>query len=329
MTRALVADIGRTTTRAALTTGTELGSIVVTDNGASLADLDGAAVVAASLAAATAELPDHDDQIDQIVLGVTGAAQRPDAARALGRRLAAAYARVEVTVTSDVVTAHAGALDGGPGVVTIAGTGAVALAVGVDGGRHLVDGWGYLLGDAGSGAQIGRCGLAAALRHHDGRGGSAALAAAAVVRFGPLDRLVATIQGDAHPVRTAASFAPDVAAAARAGDETALAILADAVAQLAETTLAAVHAIGDGAPVDVALVGGLFDLDDLVRRPVAQAVTNQDSTVRVLPARGDALRGAAAIADGRAEVHDPSLLRVPPRDHDGSTAATTPHLEEA
>ena len=52
-----------------------------------------------------------------------------------------------------------------------AGTGTVCVA---RRGERLVkvDGWGSLLGDAGSGFAIGRAGLDSALRHADGRGGS-------------------------------------------------------------------------------------------------------------------------------------------------------------
>ena len=91
--------------------------------------------------------------------------------------VAAALGHARVVVSNDAVTAHLGALGGEPGVVIVAGTGAIALAVGADGRWARADGWGTLLGDAGGGYWIGRAGLDAALRAADGRGGSAELLA--------------------------------------------------------------------------------------------------------------------------------------------------------
>src|SRR5699024_11905009 len=57
------------------------------------------------------------------------------------QRLAAALPAAHAAVTSDAITSHAGALDGRPGVVCAAGTGAVTLAIGTDNTFHRVDGW--------------------------------------------------------------------------------------------------------------------------------------------------------------------------------------------
>ena len=102
-------------------------------------------------------------------------------------------------MTSDGVIAHAGALGGEPGVVLIAGTGVVALAIGADGGLRTADGWGPWLGDEGGGAWIGAAGLRAALRAHDGRGPSTTLLDAARARFGRAENLA----GAAHRCRRA------------------------------------------------------------------------------------------------------------------------------
>ncbi len=128
--------------------------------------------------------------VDEVIVGAAGALAAPDAARALGDALLASLRVDRVAVTSDAVIAHAGALNGEPGVVLIVGTGVVALAIGADGALRTADGWGPWLGDEGGGAWIGAAGLRAALRAHDGRGPSttlldAARAASARRRPGP------------------------------------------------------------------------------------------------------------------------------------------------
>jgi len=233
-------------------------------------------------------------------------------------------------VTNDAVTAHVGALGGAPGVVVIAGTGAAALAIGADGSSCIVDGAGWWLGDEGSGAWVGADGLRAVLRAADGRGPATALSAAAVRRFGSLDA-VRALAGQVNPPAVAATFGPDVAGAARAGDPVAADILARASSALATTTLAAIRAMSGAAarlgedrlgedvtscslewgnstsstgaggmngaaalPVRVALVGGLAEWGDVLLGPWRTAL---GAGVRLVdPPPHAALLGAAELA---------------------------------
>ncbi len=171
--------------------------------------------------------------VDEVIVGAAGAFAAPDAARALGHALLASLPAERVAVTSDAVTAHAGALNGQPGVVLIVGTGVVALAIDADGALRTVDGWGPWLGDEGGGAWIGAAGLRAALRAHDGRGPSTALLDAARARFGAPETWPAQLTSAA----TLASFAPDVLDAT--DDAAALAIVDAAADALAATARAA------------------------------------------------------------------------------------------
>ncbi|WP_372508536.1 BadF/BadG/BcrA/BcrD ATPase family protein, partial [Mycobacterium palustre] len=93
--------------------------------------------------------------VDEAIVGAAGAEAAPHAARALGEALLTGLAVRRVAVTSDAVIAHAGAFQGKPGVVLIAGTGVVALAIDADGSLRRADGWGAWLGDEGGGAWIG------------------------------------------------------------------------------------------------------------------------------------------------------------------------------
>jgi N-acetylglucosamine kinase-like BadF-type ATPase len=72
-------------------------------------------------------------------------------------------------VCSDGVAAIAGANDGLNGAVVISGTGAIAYGITEDKRIHRVNGWGYKLGDPGSGYYIAIRGLQAIFDEHDGR----------------------------------------------------------------------------------------------------------------------------------------------------------------
>lgn len=260
-----------------------------------IASPGGADRVAASLAATLARLP-AGPAPDRVCAGSTGLM--------LPSRYASGYADVvadvtgaaHVSVTSDVVTTFVGALGLRTGAVIAAGTGAIALGVGEQ--RHTqVDGWGYLVGDAGSGFDIGRQGLVAALRHLDGRGGSAALAAAAASRFGTATEIADAVSAAEIPPRLVAAFSRDVAAVAHAGDPVARRIWQDAALALAETAVAAV--VGAELPSDGAVVawnGGLFDEEELLLRPFLDALRARLPAVDAHPPDGDALDGAYRLA---------------------------------
>ena len=219
--------------------------------------------------------------VEEVIVGAAGALRAPDAARALGEALLTSLRAQRAVVTSDAVIAHAGALDGRPGVVLIVGTGVVALAVGADGALRTADGWGPLLGDEGGGAWIGTTGLRAALRALEGRGPATELADAARARFGRPETWPARLTDAAE----LASFAPDVLAAQ--GDAVASAIVAAAAASLAATA----RAVGDGP---VAMVGGLAGIEALRER------------IDLIPAVGDALDGTLRLGP----IHEPHVVRV-------------------
>lgn len=223
--------------------------------------------------------------VDEVIVGAAGALAAPGAARALAGALLTSLRAQRIAVTSDAVTAHAGALDGKPGVVLIAGTGVVALAIDANGALRTADGWGPWLGDEGGGAWIGAAGLRAALRDHDGRGPSTALLDVARARFGAPETWPAQLTG-AHAL---ASFAPDVLAAEN--DAVARAIVSAAAEALAATARAA----GEGP---VAMVGGLAG--------AFQGVDALRAQLDLIPAAGDALDGALRLRT----IHEPYVVRL-------------------
>lgn len=94
---------------------------------------------------------------DRVAIGLTGLPDLIDDPGELVRGLHSALPAEDVIVAADALTTHTGALGGRAGVVVAAGTGAVALGTDLREIWRRTDGWGYLLGDRGSGAwEIGR-----------------------------------------------------------------------------------------------------------------------------------------------------------------------------
>jgi N-acetylglucosamine kinase-like BadF-type ATPase len=189
----------------------------------------------------------------------------------------------------------------GPGGVGVGGAGPGGGAWTFDSAVACVDGWGHLLGDAGSGFWIGRRGLDAALRAHDGRSGGSPLLARLVERdVGPLDHLPEmAARAGAGPVAAIASFSMQVAEAAAAGDEVARYIWLEAAAALADSAVACARRLNPtgAAPIAVSWAGGLFSAPDaLLLEPFLSRVRSTFPAADLMPPAADALTGAARLA---------------------------------
>src|ERR1017187_1021669 len=143
-----------------------------------------------------------------------------------------------VVVTDDAVIALTGATAGEPGIVTIAGTGSIAFGRNATGRTARTGGWGYIFGDEGSGFDIARQALRAALRAEEGWGPPTALVRALLDATGSEDANGALHRFYAPdwPRSRVATLAPLVDEAAMAGDPVARDILHNAAQQLAVLT---------------------------------------------------------------------------------------------
>lgn len=296
MTRVLAVDAGRTTCRVAVVgDGGRVEARAEVPARGTLLDPAGVEAVHAAITAAACRLGAGIAAVTRMCAGLSGVWSAAGAEEELASRLAASLGVEHVAITNDVATAHAGAHGLAPGVVLVAGTGSIALAVGPGGAVARADGWGHVLGDAGSGHWLGRTGLRAALAAHDGRGPATDLQERAAHRHGALEGLPELIARAEDPARTVAAFATDVVDAAVAGDEIATQLLDEAADHLAATVAAAAASTHpDGGPVAVAAVGGLVGA--AMRPRLATAIRRRCPAAQLVPPAGDALAGAALIA---------------------------------
>lgn len=88
------------------------------------------------------------------------------------------------TLVTDGLAALLGAHGGGPGALLISGTGSVAEALLPDGSRRMVGGWGWQIGDEGSGAWLGQQAMKIAQAAYDDRAPRGALAEAVYATTG-------------------------------------------------------------------------------------------------------------------------------------------------
>lgn len=226
--------------------------------------------------------------VEVAALGLTGFPNVPSTASRLALAIAETLQCKEVRLTQDMVTAHAGALPGGYGVVVAAGTGLVCLGVDRDGSWNKIDGHGYLFGDAGSAFSIGRAGLVAVQRARDGRGPATMLAET------ELDPV--TLYSSPTLVDDVARFAPEVFRCAGKQDPVAADIVVRAAGDIAETIDTAIRMTAGDGPVPVAYVGGLFDgAGEQLLEPLRRALP---SRAQLTAPAGNSLDGAERLTSG-------------------------------
>lgn len=186
---------------------------------------------------------------------------------------------------TDAYTACLGAHGGSDGAILIVGTGTCGVTI-ADGKVTYVGGWGFVIGDEGSGAYMGHAAVRRALREHDGILPRSRLGDAIMGEFGSQAEQLVTWAATARP-GDYGKFVPVVIDHARAGDAVARDLLHETgedVGLLVEALLA------KGAP-NVALVGGLAG-------PLQPWLPERIRPLLVEP-KGDPLDGALMLARRR------------------------------
>ncbi len=232
---------------------------------------------------------------DVLVAGIAGAGRETEA-REVQQALRGEGIARKVVVTTDIAIALEGALGDGAGIVLSAGTGSIAIGRDASGRQLRAGGYGWQMGDEGSGYAIGRAALGAVSRAKDCRGAETKLAdrLLAATRSEDFDGLVRWT-ATAGPAEVA-SLASHVLAEAAGGDAVAAAIVHYAAEELAQLVASIRKQLG-GTDVPAALAGGLLN-DPTFRAAVSDRLAKQGITAA--PGAVDALAGAIRMASAQA-----------------------------
>lgn len=187
-----------------------------------------------------------------------------------------------VTADNDAYAACLGAFRGVDGGIVIAGTGSIGFGI-VGGERHMVGGWGFALGDHGSGAWVG---------HHAVR--RAALAVDGLLQpTGLIEEILAVVGRTRFDIsrwseqampKDYAQFAPHVFRFASTGDVQAMTIVIEGAAAISSLG----RALLARGVRHLCLLGGLSG--------VYPAYLDADVRAALVPPGGDAMDGAIMMA---------------------------------
>jgi N-acetylglucosamine kinase-like BadF-type ATPase len=247
----------------------------------------GGAVVGAGLKPAPTK-------VHAVVVGLAGV-DRPPVHRRLLRWLRRAIPARRHLLTSDAAIALAAAIGKSPGIVIISGTGSIGYAEDERGRSYRSGGWGTLYDDAGSGYDLGRKAIVAALRDHDGRGERTVLGRKICRALGLRD-ITEIVLKPLTPQKIAGLF-PIVLEAARRGDFVARYLCDLAGHDLSELAFALVARLGwRRRDFAVVCAGGVFTSSARIRRTFSHFLRGPAPRARVVLLRRPAVRGALALA---------------------------------
>lgn len=194
-----------------------------------------------------------------LCLGLAGAG-RPSDREMLHKWATARYPSIPVRIIHDGQLALAAGTPEGWGIAVLCGTGSLVYGEDPYGQTARAGGWGYLLGDEGSGYSIGLAALRAVARAADGRDPKTALTRA-ILDHWSLDKpedLVSHVYRPPLPRTEIAELSKIVVTAAAHGDTTAENILQAAGQEFAHAAKAVATALALPQPIPCALTGSVI-----------------------------------------------------------------------
>ncbi len=168
----------------------------------------------------------------------------------------------KIIMDSDLYVALEAMDESGECAVVISGTGSMALHRNHEGIIRHAGGWGYILGDEGSGYSIGLSGIKAAIRSFEGCGEKSALIGECLDYFSTenIYDLIDLYYDKTVSRKVTAAFAKKVIGLAEKGDKAADNIVKKEAKLLSETVIALLKDTEKGIPVG--LWGGIFQHND-------------------------------------------------------------------
>lgn len=233
-----------------------------------------------------------------ICLGIAGVDREEDSRVVWGILRRIGYKAKLVIVNDALIALEAGVGDE-PGVVIISGTGSIAYGRNAKRQAARAGGWGYVLGDEGSGYWIGRAALRAVLRESDRRGEPTALTPLLLSHFDvdkPSDLLHAVYFRGVKPPEIAA-LAPYVQQAFEHGDRVAAGILDGTARELTASSVSVARRLGMlDEKFTFLLAGGIFRGLTWVRDELTERLLATAPHAEVRPLQCEAAAGAVLIA---------------------------------
>ncbi|MEM3647426.1 MAG: BadF/BadG/BcrA/BcrD ATPase family protein [Thermofilum sp.] len=189
--------------------------------------------------------------------------------------------------------------------IIIAGTGSATAGINSRGEYARAGGWGYILGDEGSGFYLAKRGIVAALLEYEERGLKTMITSLLLKKFNAKtpDEIIWHVYTGGMSITEFARLAPLVTEAAVNGDGVAVSILRDAGRELANTVSGVIKRLKmEDDEFPIGLIGGVFKAGKLVTKPLEEAVRKVAPKSYLTSPRFPPVIGSSLIALEKAGV---------------------------
>ena len=213
----------------------------------------------------------------------------------LGQKTKIPFQNIPVVLENDVFGALMSVQGEFSGNVLAAGTGAVALGINVEGEAIRVGGWGHLIGDEGSGYDIGRKALTAMAASYDGYGHKSLLETTITKHLGlaQVHEISDWLYQNKRTNKEFAALVPVVMETARMGDFISKLILVEAGNALGLLTRALLRKTNG---LEVGLVGGITYTWEFIESSFLSTVQEEFPKVQILRPKFSPSVGAAFLS---------------------------------
>lgn len=237
----------------------------------------------------------NEIELSGVCAGVAGYSVEPKRLQ-YEELLKAVFPESHLQVEPDYLIAHWGATHGSHGIVVIAGTGAVTFGKNELGASCRVDGLGFLLGDRGSGFNLGIRALKHTLDTLDkGEMDPLAKVVLEVTNSTKQSQILHWLYSDFQPAKVAA-LAPAIGAVAEIGDPDARSLISLMARQLRHSVRQVRHTLWMDRSVPIYTLGGLWNISHFFQSEF------RDPQWRLIPPWGS---GDDEMPGGRFAVEEP------------------------
>jgi N-acetylglucosamine kinase-like BadF-type ATPase len=237
-------------------------------------------------------------RIDAVCAGLAGA-ERPRDRKTLRGAFQEIVSAKKIFLETDAYITLIAATEGKPGLIVIAGTGSVAMGMNAQGERARAGGWGHIIGDEGSGYDIGRKAMVTALHSYDGRIKKTILEERILqaLTLRKMEDLISLVySGKISPDKIAALY-PVVINAAQQGDAAAIDLLRQAGRELGKIATAVIGRLHmQRARLALAISGGVFKAGGVLLTSFTQTVRRVARRAEIIAPRHPPEIGAVALA---------------------------------
>lgn len=206
---------------------------------------------------------------------------------------------ISTIICNDTKIGLAAGTDSKNGIIIICGTGSNCYGTNEAGQEAKANGWDYVLGDEGSGYEIGIKALKAFMRDYDGRGDSTYLSKTILedLKLNSVQELIKWAYNSPFSKEKVSALAETVCRTAQMGDKVSIRILEEEANEAFISVKAVVDKLGlENKEFDLVFVGSVFKCEKYFKNPLERKLKEKFPMINFVPLTKKPVEGAIKLA---------------------------------